>query len=756
MPTQVNERDLEEVQPAESLDEEILAQPEGEEPEVPPLPVRRIAAVVSLSVVSAAVMTGGVFIGFSPRIYAAIAGLLGVYVGVRAHRSRRTAVTHLIIALGIFFIGLAMVIPTGFGNVIDMGAHVKEAVRAGDIRRPPVEFLPGWHAIVGWLLGGLGFMAAWVALELRKPALSLLIPLPIVAITAISVPDTGRPSNQVLSGVISLIFFAASMGMLSGTQTEGSEEEQRPPMAYEVRRALRAIPLMGVISAALLFAPGILFPKPLYDPTQEAKKPQTVPLAEVPDEVLFRVKSRVTGPWRLGGLDVYDPSDSTWRLPPFAQSKLAEVPRSGVVDSELTPGVKAEFEVLKLGGAVLPGMPNMVGIVASGPRLAYDSRNANIRLASGTITEGLRYTVVAASIPSIENLREVNQDPKALDCTKDVKCSEYLEIPPMPPAVRNLLNESGATNAWDRLDYLRQTLLKTVTSAGSGTPVPVPPSRVEDMLVGSKEGTPYEIVAAQAMLARWAGVPSRIGYGFDGGEKVEDFFELRPKHGASYLEVYFPTYKWLPVIGTPLKAKTSISNDPQQFNENVAASDEVAVRVFVPVALDPRNYLYAQIARILGIVVPVVVVMLLLYYSYPALRKAVVRSRRRAWASHQGPLTRVAVAYADWRDVATDFGYKHEADTPLMFLDRVVEDEEHTQLAWLVTRGLWGDLKDAVTDSDATAAEELSKSLRRRLAQAHSVTLRAVAAVSRLSIRFPYAPRLGHQELMRTDESQAA
>ena len=34
-----------------------------------------------------------------------------------------------------------------------------------------------------------------------------------------------------------------------------------------------------------------------------------------------------------------------------------------------------------------------------------------------------------------------------------------------------------------------------------------------------KEGataTPYEIVAAEALLARWAGVPARIGFGFDG------------------------------------------------------------------------------------------------------------------------------------------------------------------------------------------------------------------------------------------------
>jgi hypothetical protein len=40
------------------------------------------------------------------------------------------------------------------------------------------------------------------------------------------------------------------------------------------------------------------------------------------------------------------------------------------------------------------------------------------------------------------------------------------------------------------------------------------------------------------------------------------------------------------------------------------------------------------------------------------------------------------------------------------------------------------------------SAEELSRSLRRRLSQAHPGTVRFVALVSRLSIKDPYAPDL--------------
>ena len=717
---------------AENLAEQGLPSAEAPQPvleqvDAAPVPITRLAVVVSFPVLAAAAMAGGVFVGFPARFWGAAAGVLGVLLAVWTHRFRRPAVTYLLAAIGVFAIGLVMVVPSGFGNIFDLRELARAAVRSGDVQRPPVQFDPGWRAILGWLLGALGFATGWVGIEMKRPALALLIPLPIAAFTAISVPD----SDQLPTGIACLVLFVIGLGLLSGT--EMGDREQRPSLAYELRRGVRAVPVMGVIVGAIfgLSQLNILFPPPIIDPTQEAKKPKTVPLSKVKDRVLFRVKASITGPWRVGHLDVYDGQD--WRLPPFAASKLKEVPRSGVVDSELEPGVKATFEIADLQGAVLPGLPNTVGIVAEGPKLAFDSRLGNIRLTQGNIEPGLVYTVVASAVPTVENLRTVTQGPPP-------ELKDFLEIPPPPPAVKSLLNQAPTTSPWDRMNFMRETFLKTVVASGSGVPVSVPPSKVDDMLAGSKEGTPYEIVAAQAMLARWAGLPSRIAYGYDGGDKAEGgYLEVRPKHGASFLEVYFPTFKWLPVIGTPLQAKSSFSSDPQQFNPNVLASDDVAVRIHIPVAVDARTFLFAQIRRAVLIVAPIIIGLLLLYYTWPFLWKALVRSRRRGWAHNEGPEAQIAIAYADWRDTATDFGYRWDADTPLMFLDRIIEDEEHTEFAWLVTRTLWGDLRGRIRPDDAMAAEELSKSLRKRLSQGHPFTLRLIAAVSRLSLRYPYS-----------------
>jgi hypothetical protein len=98
----------------------------------------------------------------------------------------------------------------------------------------------------------------------------------------------------------------------------------------------------------------------------------------------------------------------------------------------------------------------------------------------------------------------------------------------------------------------------------------------------------------------------------------------------------------------------------------------------------------------------------------------------------------VAVAYAEWRDWGTDFGCYYPTDTPLMFIHRFPVDEEHQELAWITTRVLWGDLQESVTPELAVIAEELSRTLRRRMAMAQPATLRVVALVSRLSLRKPF------------------
>jgi hypothetical protein len=281
--------------------------------------------------------------------------------------------------------------------------------------------------------------------------------------------------------------------------------------------------------------------------------------------------------------------------------------------------------------------------------------------------------------------------------------------------------------------------------------VSITPARAQEILGDKLEASPYEIVALQAMLGRWVGVPSRIAYGFDGGQLNGDTLEIRPRNGASFPEVYFQGKGWLPVIGTPKKAKPTVGSDPgqQQLNPDVLPSNEVAVKIFLPSLVPPPSTIGDQVKVGAALVLALGLLLAALWTALPVVRKAILRSRRRSAARLAGPRARIALAYSEWRDLATDYGYPYGNDTPLMFLDRFVDDAEHAELAWLTTRALWGDLRTEATDELAAAAEELSRALRRRLASSQPGTMRFVAAVSRLSLRDPYAAQVQPRRLGR-------
>jgi hypothetical protein len=702
----------------------------GEEAPLEGSPLR-LAVAVALSTIGAAVMVGGVFIGASARVFASLAGVAGVALAAGASRIRRPTTTNIVIAVGLLVIGLLAVVPTGLSNLGSLRTLVSISTRNGSVTRPPVRFDAGWHSIVAWLLAIVGFAAAWVALELRRPAIGLLIPLPMAAVAGISVPKHA----QVSSGIVVLALFAVGLGLVSSTRGVRDEEE-KPPLGYELRRAGRGLVFIAVITGALigLAQANILFPKPIIDPTKQPQRPHTAPLNPADDRILFEA-TPPTGPFRTGSLDVYD--GTYWRLPPFADSKLRDVPTSGIVDPTLPTGTAATITIRGLSGAVLPTLPNTVGIVARG-RLAYDARNGNIRESEGSVAPGFTYQVAAAPLPKIADL-EADTDPLP------PSVEQFTQVPPPPPAVVDLLDRARAqySNKWDQYFFLFNAVRNTVTASGEGVATAVTPARVQDMLAGSKQGSPFEIVAAEALLARWDGVPSRIAYGYDivhGDHVLDGKFQAHPNDGATFVEVYFPRFEWVPLNAPPKRARPTVGTNPnnQQVNPQVLPSNDIGVQLYLPVLTQPASVLGRQLLVILGIVFPAVLLLLLLYYLYPALAKARLRSKRRTAARAAGPRARIALAYSEWRDYATDFGYAHSGDTPLAFLERFVPDEEHSELAWLVTRTLWGDLQGEVDNDLALYAEELSRTLRRRLADAHPATVRFVAAVSRLSVRNPY------------------
>jgi hypothetical protein len=304
--------------------------------------------------------------------------------------------------------------------------------------------------------------------------------------------------------------------------------------------------------------------------------------------------------------------------------------------------------------------------------------------------------------------------------------------------------EGAPASGWARADWVRKKFLATVTLTGAGLPEAVPPSKVVDMISGSKEGSPYDIVAAQVLLERWAGIPARIGYGYDKGDPIPNsggWMDVRPRHGSSWLEVDFKGLGWFPVTGAPLHAKGSVgSKNIVNTNQNVLPSDQVAVSLFIPIRQLTPALLYEQLRPLFLALIGALALIGLSIALWPAVAKLWRRSRRKAWAVRMGPRARIAVAYAEFRELCTDLGDDHYADPPLSYLDHVADDPEHEEFAWLVARKLWGigPSEDPPTEDDVHAAEEMSSSLRARVLRAQPWSVRLLAVISRLSLRHPY------------------
>jgi hypothetical protein len=152
--------------------------------------------------------------------------------------------------------------------------------------------------------------------------------------------------------------------------------------------------------------------------------------------------------------------------------------------------------------------------------------------------------------------------------------------------------------------------------------------------------------------------------------------------------------------------------------------------------------LYEYVRWYVGSAAPIAAAVFLLWFCYPAALKLLRTRRRRRWALQQGLAQRIAVAYAEYRDRCRDLAVGDPNATPVRFLRDFADDAEHSELAWLVARALWGDLRRDLRREDVEAAERLAASVCRRVSRAQPLLTRGLATVARTSLRHPYSEQV--------------
>jgi hypothetical protein len=683
-------------------------------------------AVVSgaLSASAAAWMIGGVFRGPEGRLV----GLLGVLIGAGlvflATRFRSAVLQYLVLPTALLVGAVLMSSSSGAGTS-SLPALVKDAATSSQVLQPPIDFAPGWRLITVVVLALLASSACALALSLGRPRVAVAVPAPLTLLAALVQP----PGTAVTTSAVSVGLVMMALATSYAADGVGESFDTR----FELRRLLRSL-LVGVLLVAGLIAASkvdFLFPEQDSRRVVPPRRPPVSP--PQPDVPLYTVKGELPGPLRVGVVDVYDTTEGAFLLPPVDNQRLvrAELP-TDLPDAPTATGPTRTVEVTvqQARGRLLPTVAGTQRVEGDAT-VDYDPRTQGLSLAQRPVFTGLRYQLVTGPAPTGTQL-------SAVDLEVPDSLREQLAAPPLPPSVEALLRDAPEA-PYARLQTLRTKLYSQFTAAGAGQPTDVDADRVVELLAGGT-GNPYELTASEAMLARWAGIPSRIAVGYSGGKELDDgSVELRPAQAVTYLEAWFGELGWVAVVGTPPKAQQSLTNNARNQDSSIQASPDLGINVFLPVVKPNRLALYEYARYYLVRTLPVVAALGLLLLVYPVALKRLRRRRRAAWAAQHGPAGAVAVAYCGLRDAMVDLALPGRDRTPLELVELVAEDEEHAELAWLVTRGLWGDLRGRLTDDDAATAQRLAASVAARLAKAQPETARLLAAVSRASLRAPYS-----------------
>ena len=716
----------------DDLDPDLGDEETDDRPPVSPLSA---AAAAFLSTSAVGWMLGGTFVGITPRLIGVLGALIGAGLVGLSYKVRNPSVLQFVALPLAAIVGVGLVAPSAAGTSVPQ--LIVDAVTAGGLSQPPAPFDPGWRFLLIVLTCSIAVAAATAALATNRARLAVFLPAPVVAAGVLLQP----PGKELLSVAPALALVVAALAVAFGGElSRDSETGAR----FESRRLGKAAGLVVVIVAAVVGLSQLGF---LYPPTPDStvippKRPQTPPPV-TSDDVLFTVRQSAPTPLRLGVLDVYD--GRAWLTPPYDPKRYVkadkdplpafEADRKGGEIAVPAPKktVTVEITIAKPGPArEVPDVTGTVSVSGAPSGSQYDPRAQTLRL-PGHAERGQHYTVTAAAPP----------DSGALAAAKiaNPQLKPFVTVPPAPPAVQAILDAAPKDlSPYERLQFVRTKFYSKITAAGPGNPVDVPPSRVDAFLTGTP-ATPYEITASEVLMARWAGIPARIGYGYynpDAKPGKATAVDVRPSDGAMWLEAWFDNTGWTPILGKPPKAQSSLDNQKKKNDKQILSNGEITARLYIPIRQEDLSLLYTIVQFWLARVAIVGGIVFFFWILLPGMIKTYRRSLRRRWADRLGPREQLAVAYAEIRDRAIDFNIGHPTLTPLEFLDVLEPDEEHRQLAWLVTRGLWGDLRRDLRPQDVETANALARSLYRRLVNGQPFLTRVVAFGSRVSLRDPW------------------
>jgi transglutaminase-like putative cysteine protease len=274
----------------------------------------------------------------------------------------------------------------------------------------------------------------------------------------------------------------------------------------------------------------------------------TSQLAESTPHDVMRVQTSDPDPGylRLTSLDQFDGRT-------FSPSKL-EAPESARVSEGIAappvPGnrqtthvdVGDDFDV-----AWLP-LPQQVTAVEVDGDWRYDPV-ANTVFSARDDTEGLSYDVT--SVTPAWTASDLEQ---AVTGTADENVVHLTDLPDIPPAVGTLTQQviAGAQSPFEEALKIQDFLTSSPFVYDLSAPQTDSGDALAQFLIVTHRGFCQQFATSMAVMARIAGIPSRIAVGFTRGEHQQDgSWLVTTKDAHAWPELYLGGYGWVPFEPTP-------------------------------------------------------------------------------------------------------------------------------------------------------------------------------------------------------------
>jgi transglutaminase-like putative cysteine protease len=321
--------------------------------------------------------------------------------------------------------------------------------------------------------------------------------------------------------------------------------------AMAVVAALLVTPLLastegvGVLGWRSGIGPGSSGPRIVANPVVDLQ----TRLFQLTDTPVFVVSSPVRSYWRLTSLD--DFNGQTWTSTGSYRSFGTRLPGTGDIPAG-TRTVQQSFQIQDLNSVWLPDAFTPVSVV--GVRgVSYDANTGSL-ITSKQTSNGFAYSVTSYQYLSSLNADDLQAAPPLTNLSS---LKADLQLPSsVAPAVITLakrLTEGQRTEYGKALalqNYFQSgafTYSQNPVSDGSGT------QALYNFLFVTKSGYCQQFAGAYAVLARAAGLPTRLAVGFATGQEIATGeYQVLDANAHTWPEVYFgPKFGWLPFEPTP-------------------------------------------------------------------------------------------------------------------------------------------------------------------------------------------------------------